>query len=147
MFSRQLIAFGRAGDMVVGFSTSGNSANLIAGLRRVPPPRDAQRRPGRIRRGPDGPPAGDVDHCFVVGAESVHRIQETQAALGLSLWTALQRLLGRERCDVTQPGGAAVGRAKRPSWSASRPSGADVRGCATRSSPWPTAPGARHRRP
>ena len=28
----------------------------------------------------------DVDHCFVVASQSVHRIQESQALLGYQLW-------------------------------------------------------------
>jgi len=33
MFSRQVCAFGKAGDVLVAISTSGNSANIIAALR------------------------------------------------------------------------------------------------------------------
>ena len=35
----------------------------------------------------------DVDHCLVVRAVSIHRIQETQAALGFALWERIQRAL------------------------------------------------------
>jgi hypothetical protein len=31
-----------------------------------------------------------LDHCLVVGSDSVHRIQETQAALCFELWSAVQ---------------------------------------------------------
>jgi D-sedoheptulose 7-phosphate isomerase len=31
-----------------------------------------------------------VSICFVVRSESVHRVQETQAALGFALWRAVQ---------------------------------------------------------
>ena len=34
-----------------------------------------------------------VQHCLVVRADSVHRIQETQAALGHALWDAIQQQL------------------------------------------------------
>jgi hypothetical protein len=34
-----------------------------------------------------------VRHCLVVDADSVHRIQETQAALGFALWKAVQARL------------------------------------------------------
>ena len=36
VYSRQLIAHGRAGDVAVGLSTSGNSANVIAAFERPP---------------------------------------------------------------------------------------------------------------
>ena len=35
-----------------------------------------------------------VQHCLVVRSESVHRIQETQDALILELWSTVQRHLG-----------------------------------------------------
>jgi hypothetical protein len=31
-----------------------------------------------------------VQHCLIVEADSVHRVQETQAALGFELWQAVQ---------------------------------------------------------
>ncbi|MFP5326373.1 MAG: phosphoheptose isomerase, partial [Acidimicrobiia bacterium] len=34
--------------------------------------------------------SADVDHCVVVRSESVHRIQEVQAAVFVALWTAVQ---------------------------------------------------------
>ena len=36
----------------------------------------------------------DLDHCFVVRSDSVHRVQEAQAALGFALWRAVQARLG-----------------------------------------------------
>ena len=43
-----------------------------------------------------------VQHCLVVDADSVHRIQETQAALGFALWQAVQARVSAERSD--EPG-------------------------------------------
>ena len=34
-----------------------------------------------------------LDHCLVVRADSVHRIQESQAALNSALWAAVQDAL------------------------------------------------------
>jgi D-sedoheptulose 7-phosphate isomerase len=36
----------------------------------------------------------DVDHCFVVRSESVHRIQEAQDGLVSDLWSVVQEHLG-----------------------------------------------------
>jgi D-sedoheptulose 7-phosphate isomerase len=89
VFSRQLIAYGARDDVAVGFSTSGNSANVIAAFEQA-------RRRGLATIGFAGYEGGDmrtcgyVDHCFVVASESVHRIQETQSALSLALWQAIQ---------------------------------------------------------
>jgi D-sedoheptulose 7-phosphate isomerase len=87
IFSRQVIAFGEQGDVAIGFSTSGNSANVAAALA------EAKRRRlltiglagydgGAMSRG------GALDFCFVARAEHVPRIQEGQA----TLWHALLEL-------------------------------------------------------
>jgi D-sedoheptulose 7-phosphate isomerase len=89
VFSRQLIAAGRAGDIALGISTSGNSPNLLAAFREAK---------GRDMltigfAGYDGGEMGrsdDVEHCFAVRSDSVHRIQEVQGALAYALWTAVQ---------------------------------------------------------
>ena len=88
VFSRQVMAFARPGDVVLGFSTSGNSNNLLSAF-------DAARGTGALRIGLAGYDGGDMgrarlDHCLVVGSDSVHRIQETEAALGFALWQAVQ---------------------------------------------------------
>jgi D-sedoheptulose 7-phosphate isomerase len=89
VFSRQVIAYGSAHDIVVGFSTSGNSANLIGAF-------DQARRLGILTVGLAGydggamVSSGTVDHVFVVPSASVHRIQEAQDALALALWSAVQ---------------------------------------------------------
>ena len=96
VFLRQIIAFGRTGDVVVAVSTSGNSENLIRGLR------EAHRRGlrtialcgydgGRIAR------ETSVDHCFVVRSSSVHRIQEVQMTLYHLLLELVQRALAEEK--------------------------------------------------
>jgi hypothetical protein len=35
-----------------------------------------------------------VGHCLVVAADSIHRIQEAQAALGFALWRAVEDQVG-----------------------------------------------------
>ena len=94
VFSRQVIAFGERGDIALGFSTSGNSANVVAGLA------EAKRR-GLLTvalAGYDGGAMarGDIaDFCFVARAEHVPRIQEGHA----TVWHALLELVqaGLER--------------------------------------------------
>ncbi|MDP9386581.1 MAG: SIS domain-containing protein [Actinomycetota bacterium] len=89
VFSRQLIAYARSGDIAVGFSTSGNSDNLLMAFA------EAKRR-GMLTVGLAGYDGGrmgasdDVDHCIVVRSDSVHRIQESQAAVAAALWGAMQ---------------------------------------------------------
>ncbi|MGA7054796.1 MAG: SIS domain-containing protein [Mycobacterium sp.] len=92
VFARQLIARAKAGDIAVAMSTSGNSPNLLAALAEA-------RHRGLYTIGFAGYDGGafannpDVDACFVVRSQSVHRIQESQALLGYQLWLATH-----ERC-------------------------------------------------
>jgi len=93
VFSRQLIAHGAAGDIAVGFSTSGSSRNVLTAFAEA-------RGRGMVTVGLAGYDGGemaaspDVQHCLVVRSDSVHRVQETQAAVGFALWTAVQAALG-----------------------------------------------------
>ncbi len=92
VFSRQVATFGRAGDIAVGLSTSGSSANLL-------PAFEQARRLGLMTVGFAGGDGGrmagsrDIDHLFVVPSESVHRIQETQTTLYHVLWELTLELL------------------------------------------------------
>ena len=85
VFSRQLAAFGRADDIAVGLSTSGNSANLLWAFN------EAARR-GMLTIGICGYDGGkmaeldSIDYLFVVPSSSVHRIQEAQTTIYHALW-------------------------------------------------------------
>lgn len=88
VFARQLIARAQAGDIAVAMSTSGNSPNLLTALAEA-------RQRGLYTIGFAGYDGGalannpNVDACFVVRSQSVHRIQESQALLGYQLWLAV----------------------------------------------------------
>ena len=93
MFSRQLIAHGAAGDVALGVSTSGSSRNLLTAFGHA-------RARGLLTVGLAGYDGGEmvesdaVQHCLVVRSDSVHRVQETQAAVGFALWAYVQRRMG-----------------------------------------------------
>jgi D-sedoheptulose 7-phosphate isomerase len=93
IFSRQLIAHSRPGDIAVGLSTSGNSRNVLTALSVA-----AERN--MLTIGIAGYNGGEmalssaIAHCLVVDDDSVHRIQESQAALGFALWREVQDRLG-----------------------------------------------------
>jgi len=79
IFSRQVIAYGLAGDALVALSTSGNSANVIAGLA------EARKRSMATVAfvGYDGGRIGAeglADHVIVTRSEHIPRIQEAQAS-------------------------------------------------------------------
>jgi D-sedoheptulose 7-phosphate isomerase len=92
VFSRQFIAYANELDIAVGLSTSGDSANLLRAFE------EAAHR-GLLTVGlcgyeGSGMAISDaVQHCLVVRSESIHRIQEVQDALTLSLWESVQRHL------------------------------------------------------
>jgi D-sedoheptulose 7-phosphate isomerase len=79
LFSRQVIAYGQPGDVVVALSTSGNSANVIEALAEA-----RARGLGTIAFvGYDGGRVaieGLADHVVVTRSEHIPRIQEAQAA-------------------------------------------------------------------
>jgi len=95
VFSRQIIAHGRAGDVLLGISTSGNSDNLI----------DAFETAGRMQMLTIGFAGGDggrmaemhtdgkLDYCLTVPTASIHRVQETHVALYHILWDMVHELL------------------------------------------------------
>ena len=80
LFSRQVETYARSGDVVVVFTTSGASVNVIDAV-------VAARRAGASTIAFAGYNGGllrthtDVDVCVTVESSSVHRIQETQGAL------------------------------------------------------------------
>jgi D-sedoheptulose 7-phosphate isomerase len=89
IFSRQVIAYGVAGDVLIALSTSGNSANVISALA------EARRRGLATVAlvGYDGGRIGSeglADHVIVTRSEHIPRIQEAQA----SAYHALCELVG-----------------------------------------------------
>ncbi|NRQ38950.1 SIS domain-containing protein [Nonomuraea sp. NN258] len=84
-FSRQLGAFGRAGDLAMALSTGGGSDNVLSGLAEA-------RRCGMTTIGLAGPGGGRmaqddlVDHLFAVPASTIRRIQAAQSTLCHLLW-------------------------------------------------------------
>jgi D-sedoheptulose 7-phosphate isomerase len=79
LFARQVIAYGRAGDVALAISTSGNSANIVEALAEA-------RRRGVATVALVGYDGGRVaaeelaDHVVVTRSEHIPRIQEAQAS-------------------------------------------------------------------
>jgi D-sedoheptulose 7-phosphate isomerase len=103
VFSRQIIAHATDRDIAVAFSTSGNSVDLMSALR------EASRR--RLMTvgfagysGGEMAESAEVDFCFVVASQSIHRIQESQALLGYQLWATTQRCM-QGRSTASRSGG------------------------------------------
>ena len=90
IFSRQVEALGRPGDLVVAISTSGNSPNVLRGV-------EAARRLGcgtvGLTGGSGGLLANAVDEAFIVPSAETPRIQETHITLGHALCALVDELL------------------------------------------------------
>jgi D-sedoheptulose 7-phosphate isomerase len=90
LFARQIIAYGREGDVAMALSTSGNSDNVIAALAEA-------RRRGIVTVAMVGYDGGRVaaeqlaDHVVVTRSEHIPRIQEAQA----SAYHVLRELVDR----------------------------------------------------
>ncbi|MBO0747022.1 MAG: SIS domain-containing protein [Acidimicrobiaceae bacterium] len=101
-YSRQLIAYARPSDIAVAFSTSGNSANVLAALE------EAARR-GMLTVGFSGYDGGamaasaSLEHNLIVRSQSVHRIQEVQNVLVMALWSATQEALATSGSNGRMP--------------------------------------------
>jgi D-sedoheptulose 7-phosphate isomerase len=95
VFTRQIIALGCEGDVLLGISTSGNSENLIHAF-------DRARRMKLITIGFAGSDGGRMnellergllDFCLTAPTSSIHRIQETHVALYHIMWDMVHTFL------------------------------------------------------
>jgi D-sedoheptulose 7-phosphate isomerase len=73
VFERQVRAFAREGDVVIAFSTSGRSPNVVRGLAAA---KEAGATTVLFGGGDGGPAREHADHALVVPSESTARIQE-----------------------------------------------------------------------
>lgn len=91
LFARQVLALGRPGDLAIGISTSGRSANVIRALETA----HAQGLVAAALTGGDGGGlVGLADPLLIVPSTRTARIQEMHITLGQMLCGALERELG-----------------------------------------------------
>ena len=90
IFSRQIEAHGRKGDVAIAISTSGNSPNVLRGIQ-------VAHERGLTTIGWTGQAGGQlmdlVDHCFQVPSTSTARIQECHITLGHVLCEIIEERL------------------------------------------------------
>ncbi|NQV79672.1 MAG: SIS domain-containing protein [Alphaproteobacteria bacterium] len=91
LFSRQVEALGRAGDIAIGISTSGRSANVIEGLRQAV---RMDIRAAAMGGGDGGDLVGLADPSILIPSRTTARIQEMHIAVGQMLCGALEIELG-----------------------------------------------------
>ena len=91
VFARQLEALGRAGDVAIGLSTSGNSPNVLAALRCA---RDLNIAAAAFSGRDGGELKGLADPLIVVPSQDTARIQEMHILLGHILCAEIEERLG-----------------------------------------------------
>ena len=93
VFSRQIEAIGRAGDVAIGITTSGNSANVIHGLLRA-------KAMGLHTIALTGCPGGKVkehaDYCISAPSDVTPRIQECHILIGHIIAQLVEEAMFRE---------------------------------------------------
>lgn len=96
VFARQIIAFGRPGDIAVGISTSGNSTNVLVALEQA-------KKQGLLTIGLAGgldggkmARPGVVDYSIVAASDHIPRIQEAQATVYHALLEVIWSLLASD---------------------------------------------------
>jgi len=90
MFSRQIEANGKQGDIFIGISTSGNSANIVTALKKA-------QETGIITVGFTGDREGEMDqycdYCLKVPSTNTPRIQECHILMGHIICTMVEEKL------------------------------------------------------
>ncbi len=99
IFARQVIAFGRRGDIAFGISTSGSSSNILQAFEQA-------KKQGLLTIGITGYDGGKMarsaalDFCIVSPGDHIPRIQEAQATTYHALLEIVQTLLRGQ--DITR---------------------------------------------
>lgn len=90
LFSRQIEANGKKGDVFIGISTSGNSKNVLKGI-------EAAKKMGIKTIGFTGKSGGKmrdlVDYCVSIPSDETPRIQECHILVGHILCAAVEKEL------------------------------------------------------
>jgi D-sedoheptulose 7-phosphate isomerase len=95
VFRRQIIAFGKPGDIAVGFSTSGTSKNVLTAFEQA-------KKQGMLTVGFAGYDGGRMaqtealDYCLVAPSDHIPRIQEGQATVYHAILDVIHALLSNQ---------------------------------------------------
>jgi D-sedoheptulose 7-phosphate isomerase len=95
VFARQVIAFGRTGDIALGISTSGNSSNVLVAFEQA-------KKQGLLTIGLAGYDGGKmmhtpaVDFCINAPSDHIPRIQEAQATVYHALLEVIHTLIKKK---------------------------------------------------
>ena len=92
IFESQLRALGRAGDLAIGITTSGNSLNVLNALRAA---KEIGATPAALAGKDGGKLVGVADPLLVVPSDVIGRIQEMHIILGHMLCDVLEQRCGK----------------------------------------------------
>jgi D-sedoheptulose 7-phosphate isomerase len=92
VFARQIRALGRAGDIALGISTSGRSANVLQGLRAA---RELGLGAAALSGGDGGDLPGLADPLLLVPATRTSAIQEMHIVIAHALALGIEQALNR----------------------------------------------------
>jgi D-sedoheptulose 7-phosphate isomerase len=100
VFSRQIEALGRAGDVAIGISTSGNSPNVLRGL-------ETARKMGihtvAFAGGSGGKMKGAADYCLCAPSNETPRIQECHILIGHIISELTEHTIFHEQSGISRP--------------------------------------------
>jgi len=100
VFSRQIEALGRAGDMAIGISTSGNSPNVLKGL-------ETAKKMGihtvALAGYTGGKMKGAADFCICAPSNETPRIQECHILIGHIISELAEHTIFHEKSGVSRP--------------------------------------------
>ena len=102
VFSRQIEALGRPGDIALGISTSGNSTNVLRAI-------STAKKMGLHTVALTGTPGGklkqtaDLDHCLCAPSSETPRIQECHILIGHVVSESVEQELFHAKSRVSRP--------------------------------------------
>jgi D-sedoheptulose 7-phosphate isomerase len=98
VFSRQLEALGRKGDVAIGISTSGNSQNVLCGM-------STSKKLGIHTIAFTGHSGGKirdvVDHCLCAPSNETPRIQECHILMGHIISELVEKTIFHEKSGIS----------------------------------------------
>ena len=99
VFSRQIQAFAKPGDVAVGISTSGNSPNVIQGLTTA---KQMRLHTVAFTGGTGGAVSECADHCIRVPSNDTPRIQECHILIGHVISEIVEAAIFHEQSCISR---------------------------------------------
>jgi D-sedoheptulose 7-phosphate isomerase len=90
VFSRQIEAFGKPGDVALGISTSGNSPNVLLGLAKA---KEIGLTTVALTGDSGGQMKNDADYCICVPSSETPRIQECHILIGHAIAELVEKAI------------------------------------------------------